>query len=130
MSQADDVLDGGSCQECGRFMGACVGYPRTCSRCRSDREAIARWERMAEAQQKELTPSMTQYNNDTHVIRIIGERNGELTCTVRLRGKTEQGVDVTITFPKKPKLGVVWTFMSGDRLSFLAFAPTHSGIHR
>lgn len=130
MSHADDMLDGGSCQDCGRFMGACVGYPRTCSHCRSNAEAVSKWMRMADAQQKELTPSMTQYNNDTHVIRIIGERNGELTCTVRLRGKTEQGVDVTITFPKKPKLGVVWTFMSGDRLSFLAFAPNHSGIHR
>ena len=130
MSHAEDILDGSNCESCGRFIGPACGYTRECHVCKREQAAVANFTRMAEAQQKELTPSMVEYYDTTHVIRIIEDRNGSMTCTVRSRDRKEKGVDVTITFPKKNKRGVLWTFMSADRLCYLAFAPTHQGIHR
>lgn len=128
MSHADDMLDGSNCQECSRFIGSAEGYPRTCHRCRDEQEAIRGLERMVDAQKKELTASMLRFTDDTHVIRITGDSKGMLQCTVRSRTRQEQGVDYNITFIKKPRQGVVYTFMSGDRLSFLAFEPNHPGL--
>lgn len=91
-------------------------------------EAVQNICRMFSAQNKELTPTMLQFDNDTHVIKIIKESHGILTCTVRHRERKVAGVDHTITFPKKNRQGVVWTFMSADRMNFLAFEPDHPGI--
>lgn len=86
--------------------------------------------RMFDAQKKEMTPTMLQFHNETHVIRIISEYRGIMTCTVRHRERKEPGVELTIAFPKKNRLGVVWTFMRNDKLGFLAFEPEHPGIIR
>ena len=130
MSHADDALDGSVCSNCFRFIGSACGHPRECSRCKGEQAEVAKWMRMADAQSKELTTDMVEFYDTTHVIRIIEDKGGKMTCTVRARDRKEQGVDVTITFPKKNKQGVLWTFMSADRLCYLAFNPTHQGIHR
>lgn len=86
--------------------------------------------RMLDAQSKELTPSMTEFHNSEHVIRIVADGYGSMTCTIRSRTRIAPGVDYTITFKKKPKLGVLYTFMTGDRLSYIAFDLSHPGIDR
>lgn len=130
VSYADDVMDGIFCERCFSFIGPTIGHARTCHSCRQEDRAALKRQKMEEAQLKELTSSMTVYNNETHVIRITEERNGMLTCTVRNRQRKDQGVDVTITFPKKNKQGVVWTYLSVDRLSVLAFDSNHAGIRQ
>lgn len=93
-----------------------------------EQKAIRNVCRMFSAQEKEITPTMLQFSNDEHVIKIISEAKGFITCTVRHRERNTPGVDHTITFLKKNREGVVWTFMRADRMSFLAFEHDHPGV--
>lgn len=93
-----------------------------------ERKAISNLCRMFKAQEKEITHTMLQFSNDDHVIKIVKDAYGVLTCTVRHRERNTPGVDHTITFPKKNREGVVWAFMRGDRMSFLAFEHDHPGV--
>ena len=70
------------------------------------------------AQQKELTPTMLQFHNETHVLRIEDDSHGVMTVLVRDRATTQ--VLHRVRFIKKPNQGVVYNFMRGDRLWFLA----------
>lgn len=96
---------------------------------REHRAMLAHMDRLFDAQQKELTPTMLRFEHETHVIRIEEDSHGFLTCTVRARDKRVPGVDHRIRFDKRKHFdGVVWTFRSGDRLSELAFEPDHPGL--
>lgn len=79
---------------------------------------MGRFTRLLQAQQKEMTPTMLQFHNETHVLRIEDDAHGVMTVLVRDRATTK--ALHRVRFVKQPKQGVVYNFMRGDRLSYLA----------
>jgi hypothetical protein len=89
-----------------------------------ERERTARTLRLLDAQQKEITPTMVEFDHETHVLRVENDSYGGITVGVRDRqsGKMLHRV----RFPKKPhrtKLGVVYNFRKGDSLCRLFIEP-------
>lgn len=84
--------------------------------------------KVIEAQSKELTSTMLQFNNDKHLIAVVEDVQGYLTCTVSSREPRGPVLLHTIRFPKKIRQGVLWRFMGGFNMSMLAFEPNHPGV--
>lgn len=77
---------------------------------------------MCAAQDREMTPDMVVYEDNEYSIKIIDEKAGFLTCTIRSR--KSQKLLHKVKFEKKPRLGVVYSFRDSSRLNLLAFSPT------
>lgn len=92
------------------------------------RRTTPKMAKVIDAQSKELTSTMLQFNNDKHLIAVVEDVQGYLTCTVSSREPRGPVLLHTIRFPKKIREGVLWRFMGGFNMSMLAFEPNHPGV--
>lgn len=92
------------------------------------RRTTPKMTKVIDAQSKELTSTMLQFNNDKHLIAVVEDVQGYLTCTVSSREPRGPVLIHTIRFPKKIREGVLWRFMGGFNMSMLAFEPNHPGV--
>lgn len=84
------------------------------------------YHRLFQAQSKEITHTMLQFTDKDYVIKIVKEDDNYITCVIKDRETFETQHE--IRFIKKNKEGVVWTFMKGRRMSFIAFEHDHPDV--
>lgn len=85
------------------------------------REGLRRMYALHRKQQAEMVPGMLEFSHADYAIKIEEDRHGFLTC--RIRDRANAKLLHRIRFKKKPRNGVVYNFLDGVRMSFLAFTP-------
>jgi len=77
---------------------------------------------------KEITNTMIHFNNNDHVIKIISEKKGFMTCQIKDRHDNCKTL-YFLRFKKKPKLGVVYLFKNWERLEKLSIEQEQFNNH-
>ncbi len=70
---------------------------------------------------KETSPTMLKFSHGDYALRIIKER--QYNVTVYIRKRSNHKLIHMIKFKKKPGLGVVYSFRNAENFNFLAFEP-------
>lgn len=95
---------------------------------RDTEAAIANRSQMFALQRKELTQTMLEFHHADYTLKVDEDSHGYMTCSIRSRTRPLPGPDYQIRFKKQNGLGVLWTFLNADRLSYLAVEHDHPDL--